>query len=119
MTILLTDQEFHSFRDLVQARTGLDFRARQREALDKAILAGLTQSQATDLNAYSQQLQAAPTDSPLWDDLVASLTVGETYFFRNPSHTSALRETILPSNSRQKTEKEVGRRFREDYNRKG
>ena len=33
---------------------------------------------------------------PLWRSIIQSLTVGETYFFRNQAHLKALRDSVLP-----------------------
>jgi chemotaxis protein methyltransferase CheR len=35
-------------------------------------------------------------DGPVFDDLMADVTVGETYFFRESAQFAALRETIIP-----------------------
>ena len=35
-------------------------------------------------------------DGAVFDDLMAEVTVGETYFFRQPAHFTLLRHTILP-----------------------
>jgi chemotaxis protein methyltransferase CheR len=49
-------------------------------------------------HADLEALAAAVTDDPAaWEALIAEVTIGETYFFRNTAQFIALRELILPS----------------------
>lgn len=50
-------------------------------------------------NTYTllEKLTHSPLDAPLWQDILQLVTVGETYFFRNQAHFSALRYEILPA----------------------
>ncbi len=84
------------FAKLIEARTGLQFSEQQRDLLEKAFRTGMQAAQTTDIFKYYRELQTAPTEGQVWDNLIAQLTVGETYFFRNPSHIAALRERVLP-----------------------
>jgi len=92
----LTDEEYARFRDLVQERTGLLFGPRQREALAGGVWAAAGRAGCDGLEEYNGLLKATQTDSVLWDDLIGALTVGETYFFRDPAQFNALRRHILP-----------------------
>ena len=87
---------FQPLKTLIEARTGLEFNGHRQESLHKGLVLAATQAGADDLETYYLELQKSNTDSPLWDDLIAELTIGETYFFRNPSHMDALRFHILP-----------------------
>lgn len=92
----LTDEEYARLRDLIQERTGLLFGPRQRDALARGVLAAARRTGCDGLEEYNGLLRATQTDSGLWDDLIGAITVGETYFFRNPAHFNALRQHILP-----------------------
>ena len=92
----LSDHNYELFRDLILARTGMLFGPRQRDALTRGMLAAAERADCENLGEYHHLLQEARTDSDLWDDLIGAITVGETYFFRNPSHFDALRQHILP-----------------------
>jgi chemotaxis protein methyltransferase CheR len=41
-------------------------------------------------------LQHVRSDAAAWDDLVSELTIGETYFFREPAQFEFIRRVILP-----------------------
>jgi chemotaxis protein methyltransferase CheR len=92
----LTDEEYVRLRNLIQERTGLLFGPRQREALARGVLAAARRADCDGLEEYNGLLKATQTDSGLWDDLIGAITVGETYFFRNPAHFDALRRHVLP-----------------------
>jgi chemotaxis protein methyltransferase CheR len=92
----LSDIDYQRFRDLILARTGMLFGPRRRDALAHGLSATAGQTGRKDLGEYYRLLQWARTDSEPWDDLIGAITVGETYFFRNPPHFDALRQHILP-----------------------
>lgn len=75
----------------LRARTGLvlggERRADLSRSLDKAM-------GAIDPAQWAARLE---TDTALFDRVVADVTVGETYFFRDPAHFAFLRETFLPA----------------------
>ncbi|WNG30915.1 chemotaxis protein CheR [Cystobacter fuscus] len=79
--------------EFVAARAGLltpSCLAAAMEGIDRAMArAGL----AEDFSAYLPRLEADPA---ALDDLLVELTVGETYFFRNPEHFDFLRQEVLP-----------------------
>jgi chemotaxis protein methyltransferase CheR len=93
----ISNTEYELFRDLILERTGMLFGPRRHDALAGGVLAAAERAGCGDLEAYHRLLQRARTDSDLWDDLIGAITVGETYFFRNPAHFDALRQHILPS----------------------
>jgi chemotaxis protein methyltransferase CheR len=78
--------------DLVAARAGLlppSCPAAAMEGIDRAMArAGLA-----DFPTYLARLEA---DAALLDDLLVELTIGETYFFRNPEHFAFVRHEVLP-----------------------
>lgn len=92
----LPDENFIRFRNLIAERIGLQFHDHQRGTIEKAILDSGAVRQGDTLDAYYQRLKSTSTQNAQWDKLIARLTIGETYFFRNTSHTAALRDEILP-----------------------
>ncbi len=67
--------------DLVRRRTGLVFSQARRPAFESGLLAAMHRAGAGDLPAYLRALVDAPA---ALDELVAEITVGETYFLRDP-----------------------------------
>jgi len=79
--------------ELVRERTGLVLADGRRPALEQALSAALHRSGAVERELYLIRLAAEPH---LLEDLVGEITVGETYFFRDPGQFELIRETILP-----------------------
>lgn len=79
--------------DLVAERAGLlppSCPPAAMEGIDRAMArAGLS----GDFAAYRALLEA---DAAALDDLLVELTIGETYFFRNPEHFQFVRHEVLP-----------------------
>ena len=92
----LNDRHYEHFRDLILARTGVVFDPRRRDALTRGVLAAAGRAGCEDPEEYYRLLRGAGTQQQLWDDLIGTITVGETYFFRNSAHIDALRHQILP-----------------------
>ena len=94
----LTEDNYVRFRELIRSRTGLifDTRTRQRDVLARGLLDTVERARCENLTEYYRLLEQSTTDGELWDSLVAKLTVGETYFFRNPHFWNALRYHVLP-----------------------
>ncbi|QRO02374.1 protein-glutamate O-methyltransferase CheR [Archangium violaceum] len=64
------------------------------EGIDRAMVrAGLSE----DFSSYLERLAADPS---ALDDLLVELTIGETYFFRNPEHFQFVRHQVLPELAR-------------------
>ena len=79
--------------DYVGARTGLAFPpTRLRETTDGVARAARAAG-ARDPADYLARLQATPS---LLDDLYAELTVGETYFFREPAYLDVVAREVVP-----------------------
>ncbi|MBI4538710.1 MAG: protein-glutamate O-methyltransferase CheR [Gemmatimonadetes bacterium] len=80
--------------DLVRRCTGLAFSGPRHSALRSGLVKAMQRAGATDPGGYMTALAEDPT---LLDDLVAELTVGETYFFRDTDQFSLIRDEILPA----------------------
>lgn len=76
---------------LLTQRTGLVFSPPRRRVLEEEI--GKAVRRWGDVQTYLLQLAS---DSSVFDELVARVTVGETYFFREPEQIGAIGQRILP-----------------------
>lgn len=82
----------HGFASLVEARLGLVFPASREPYLDQGIHDALEHLGEISARVLLERLQR--DDAPAWSALTATVTVGETYFFRDPAHYELLR-TLL------------------------
>lgn len=80
---------------IIRDRFGLMIHAHQLEDLDKIILKACQKFQCTP-EEYSKKLLIYPTDSPLIEDIILNITVGESYFFRDQNQMQLLQTKILP-----------------------
>jgi len=94
MSAELSDELYQRFRDLLLSRCGLHYPERKRADLAHGL--GLALS-ATDHSDLVELYADAVAGGPGWEAILAQLTIGETYFFRNASQFDALREHILPA----------------------
>jgi chemotaxis protein methyltransferase CheR len=78
----------------VRRRTGLVFSEGRRAAFESALARSMTRVHQPEPDGYLRRLEG---DVSLLDDLVGEITVGETYFFREPGQFALIRDTILPS----------------------
>jgi chemotaxis protein methyltransferase CheR len=89
----LDDELYLRFRDLLHDRCGLDYPERKRADLAHGLRMALAASSHPDIAALYADAAAG---GPGWEIILAQLTVGETYFFRNTPQFDALRQHILP-----------------------
>jgi chemotaxis protein methyltransferase CheR len=78
---------------LVASRTGLAFPPHRCASAEPGIRRAMDRSGVTEPDRYLQRLAA---DDNLLDDLIGELTIGETYFFREPGQFEFIRRRILP-----------------------
>lgn len=90
MNRVLPEAVIDAVAELLTRRTGLTFPASRRRALADSISQGLMR--AGSLETYLGCLDA---EGPAFDHLVAEVTIGETYFFRDPEQLATIRERIL------------------------
>lgn len=76
--------------------TGLHFPAERRPDLQRGLTAAAAEFGFPDGASCADWLLSTPLTRPQLHALVSHLTVGETYFFREPKAFDALRERILP-----------------------
>lgn len=81
---------------LVRERTGIRMLDHQMDTLRRTVADGLTRFGHGDAADYLTALRAARATSPEHEHLIAGITVGESYFFRDQAQMAWLREQWLP-----------------------
>lgn len=91
----LDDGDYRLFRRLVEEKSGLHLPSVRRAHLEQGISRALDRSGLREPSALYQRL-ASDAGRPDLEEFVASLTVGETHFFRNRPQFDALERHVLP-----------------------
>ena len=96
-TALLTTIKAHEDQYIkrIRERLGILIHSHQTMELHKTILDACLKFNCST-EEYLQMLTSHPDDSPVLEHLIAGITVGETYFFRDKHQMQLLQETILP-----------------------
>jgi chemotaxis protein methyltransferase CheR len=84
---------FDAAAALIRDRTGLVFGEHRRTLLSAGLEKAMRRAGIADVEAYVSQLS---TDPLLLDNLVDDITIGETYFFREPEQFAFIKSTIAP-----------------------
>ena len=84
---------YEAIADLLVRRTGLVFGPTRRDSAETGIRRAMGRAGVREPDRYRERLE---TDAAVLDDLVVELTVGETYFFREPAQFRFLRREVLP-----------------------
>lgn len=92
MNSVIPDSLLAAACELVEQRTGLRVSTQFRTTLQDVLLILPPGDPVTALHHLRQQ----PESSPLWQTLIHTLTIGETYFFRDAAVFQVLRTHILP-----------------------
>ncbi|MFI5283425.1 MAG: CheR family methyltransferase [Candidatus Dormibacterales bacterium] len=82
---------------LTQARTGLRITGPGRAANLIRLEGARGAAGCLDWPAFAERLRGESLAGHAWTALIRSMTVGETYFFRNKPHFDLLRERVLPA----------------------
>ena len=77
----------------LRRQAGLAISAALRGSAEDGIRRAMERASVRDVSAYLGLLETG--DASL-DDLIAELTVGETYFFRGPEQFEFVRKDVLP-----------------------
>ena len=75
------------------ARTGLTFSQERHAHAEIGVRRAMSRAGTSDPERYRRLLA---DDESLLDDLIVELTVGETYFFREPAQFEFIRRVVLP-----------------------
>ena len=92
----ITQYNFTAFEELLGKRVGFEFKNGAHSKLIDRLNVAMQVTGIDTVERYLRQLESTAINQEIWVDLIHRLTVGETYFFRNPAHMSALYEKILP-----------------------
>jgi chemotaxis protein methyltransferase CheR len=90
---LLTSASYRELKRQVLEYSGLSYYFDRDEDLAARMSRRLVARGCVDAGTYLQLLRQDPAE---FDCLVGELTIGETYFFRQPEQFTMLRDTILP-----------------------
>jgi chemotaxis protein methyltransferase CheR len=93
----LSEVDYNRFHDLVRAKTGLDLPESRRVDLEQAVQQLLAETNSPGTEILYRLLLANSRPNSALDALIAKVTVGETYFFRNRPQFEALARHILPN----------------------
>lgn len=92
----LSPADLARFRGLIHDRSGLDFPPSRQADLEQVLGHTLRRSGLRDADALFALLTDGARAEPILQATIASLTVGETYFFRHQPQFHALERHILP-----------------------
>jgi chemotaxis protein methyltransferase CheR len=81
--------------DIINRRLGIVVSDNQMNDIRK-IVRSYCEKYNYSSSAYLAELSSANIDSSIFKELVASITIGETYFFRDKKQMDLLRNAILP-----------------------
>lgn len=80
--------------EVIQQKTGTVLKDSRLERTQHLLQSWI--QDGTSPQEILNHLNTAPMDDPVWQQIVARVTVGETYFFRNQGHFSALQSFVFP-----------------------
>jgi chemotaxis protein methyltransferase CheR len=90
---ILTDGELHLLLTAIQQRTGIHTRPDQFESIGKTITRVMHEA---GIDQTDEFLVALEEERSVFHRLVDAITVGETYFFREPKHFDFVRDQVIP-----------------------
>jgi chemotaxis protein methyltransferase CheR len=92
----ISEAEHRRFCDFVRSKSGLEFDGPRRPDLERAICREVAERRLPDAGAFYALLNNGLEGRAALDAFLVSLTVPETYFFRNGPQIAALEQAILP-----------------------
>lgn len=101
-----THPTFEAIARDVSNRTGLSFLLKRTESAEIGMRRAMTLAKVTDPDEYFARIRS---DATALDDLISELTVGETYFFREPAQFDFIRHEVLPEIRRRRSDEHVVR----------
>lgn len=91
-----------AFIELIRQRFGLMTHLHQVPELTKTIITACNKLNYFP-QEYLKQLNSCSSNSPLFADLLAAITIGESYFFRDKNQMNLLENNLLPQLIKQKS----------------
>ena len=93
--LLLSENEFHGFRDLIAERAGIYFDPGKQESLKDNLLQRMADCGLSDFADYFNLL-SSPAGTKEFDRLLNLITIPETSFFRDQTQFRALEGFVIP-----------------------
>jgi chemotaxis protein methyltransferase CheR len=84
-----------AFFKIIHDRLGLMIHTHQMHDVYKTIKHACDKFHCTPYE-YLKLLKSSPDDSPIFEELITGITIGETYFFRDQNQMDLLKNQILP-----------------------
>ena len=93
---LAGDPHYPALKELLVESTGLNYYADKDTDLARRLERRMRVTGIRDCASYLQLLRDPVRGAPERDELIAEITIGETYFFRHREHFDALRDVVIP-----------------------
>ncbi|MFH1684613.1 MAG: CheR family methyltransferase [Candidatus Margulisiibacteriota bacterium] len=94
--LTLSKDEFKLIQEFLVEESGLYFAPDRGDRLASALSRRISQRECSSFTEYYDLLKSHPQGGRELKDLVELLTIGETYFFRNPAQFEVLKNSVLP-----------------------
>jgi chemotaxis protein methyltransferase CheR len=94
--LLVGDPRYPQLKEQVLAATGLNYYQDKDSGLAQRLGRRLAALGIRDCTSYLELLRDPLRGAAELDELIAEITIGETYFFRHSDHFDALRDIVLP-----------------------
>jgi len=91
----ITDEDFRKFREFFYRKTGIHFDDSKRYFVDKRLQERIEQTDSSGFRDYFVMLRFQAQGEEL-QQLINSMTVNETYFFREEYHFACMVRSMLP-----------------------
>lgn len=91
----ISEDDYLRLSDLITTKSGLEFPPSRRPQFEQAVLRAVDDLCLGHPRDLWERLREEPGHVDL-ENLIASLTIGESYFFRNEPHFHALEHHVLP-----------------------
>src|SRR5215212_6881104 len=95
-----------AFSQFVESRIGLHIPVGRLVDLERGVRSAAQEMGWTDAEAFTRHLLDSPMCQELEDMLAAHLTIGETYFYRDPRAFEIFEKEVLPELARKRVGKE-------------
>ena len=93
--IVITDEDFHKFREFFYRKTGIQFEHTKRYFVDKRLVERIEATRSETFRSYFTMLRFQASGEEL-QTLTNLMTVNETYFFREEYQFKCLVDSLLP-----------------------
>ena len=103
-TIRISDEDFLKFKEYFYRKTGIIFDHSKRYFVDKRLIERIEATESGNFRCYFNMLRFEASGEEL-QNLVNTMTVNETYFFREEYQFKCLVNSLLDEITQKKTDK--------------